>query len=356
MDFGLFCLNAQRDPNKQPREIFHETLEQVRLVDDIGFDIAWFAEHHFSNYCLCPSPLTMATYMAGQTKRIKVGPAVIVAPLYEKVRLLEDIAVADQLSDGRLVLGFGTGYQAYEFHKFGVDLKTARDQLLETLDLFDAYLAQEPVSFEGRYANLPPTYFSVRPIQKRPAVYIAGMAGDPELHRRAVSRGYIPFFTTGWNTLEAISEVREKVVTGYVAAGGAATSMPFALQRYVFITNSKSDAEKAADGARYVRRIASGMRQNTGVLSGSFLQELPASDEPSLTEIQARLLIGDAETVAERLAYESAALSTTHLSCFMAIPGLDQKAIMKSIEQFGRTVIPLVNRQMASGDRASASL
>lgn len=347
MDFGLFCLNTQRDPAKTPGEIYRETLDQVRLVDEVGFDVAWFAEHHFSNYCLCPSPLTMSTYMAGQTKRIKVGPAVIVAPLYEKVRLLEDIAVADQLSEGRLVLGFGTGYQAYEFHKFGVDLKTARDQLMETLDLVEAFLGKEPVSFDGNYAKLPPTYFSVRPLQKRPAIYVAGMAGDPEFNRRAVARGYSPFFTTGWNSLDTIGEVRAKTEAGYVAAGGTASDMPFALQRYVCVTDSKSEAEKAADGARYIRRIASGMRQNTGVLSKSFLQEVPASDEPPLEEIQSRLLIGDAETVAERLAHESKILGTTHLSCFMAIPGLEQKTILKSIEQFGRSVIPAVNKELA---------
>lgn len=348
MDFGLFCLNTQRDPSKKPSEIYQETLEQVQLVDEIGFDIAWFAEHHFSNYCLCPSPLTMTTYMAGQTKRIRVGPAVIVAPLYEKVRMLEDIAVADQLSGGRLVLGFGTGYQAYEFHKFGIDLKTARDQLLETLDLVEAFLNDEPVSYEGKYARLPATYFSVRPVQKRPPIYIAGMAGDPELYRRAVARGYHPFFTTGWNSLETIGETRAKTEAGYVAAGGEASKMPFALQRYVFITESKADAEKAADGARYIRRIASGMRQNVGILSKSFLQEVPASDEPPLEEIQSRLLIGDAETVAERLVHESRVLGTSHLSCFMAIPGLEQKTILKSIEHFGHAVMPAVSKALAT--------
>lgn len=355
MHFGLFCLNTQRDPSKRPREIFSETLEQVRLVDEVGFEIAWFAEHHFSNYCLCPSPLTMTTYMAGQTKRIKLGPAVIVAPLYEKVRLLEDIGVADQLSDGRLVLGFGTGYQAYEFHKFGVDLKSARDHLLDTLDLVDAYQAGDPVAFDRPHAKIPPTHFSVRPIQSRIPIYVAGMAGDPELQRRAVARGYVPFFTTGWNSLDMIREVRLKAETAFVAAGGDGASMPFALQRYVFITSDKGAAARAADGARYIRRIASAMRQDRGVLEGAFLKEVPAADEPELDEIASRLLIGDAETVAERLVAEGEALGTSHVSCFMAIPGLDQRSILRSIEAFGRTVIPLVEAHRGPARGAAAA-
>src|SRR6185312_4129632 len=86
MHFGLFCLNPQRDAARSPRDIYRETTDQVRLAEQIGFDIAWFAEHHFSNYCLCPSPVTMATYMAGLTERIRLGTAVIVAPLYQPLR------------------------------------------------------------------------------------------------------------------------------------------------------------------------------------------------------------------------------------------------------------------------------
>lgn len=348
MHFGLFCLNAQRDPSKRPREIFAETLAQVRLVDDVGFEIAWFAEHHFSNYCLCPSPLTMTTYMAGQTKRIKLGPAVVVAPLYEKVRLLEDIGVADQLSDGRLVLGFGTGYQAYEFHKFGVELKTARDQLLDTLDLVEQYLTTEPVAFEGRYAKLPPTFFSVKPLQPRIPIYVAGMAGDLDMQRRAVERGYVPFFTTGWNSFDVVRETRLKAERSFAAAGGDTATMPFAVQRYVFITSDRGQAAKAADGARYVRRVASAMRQNSGMLEGAFLKEVPASDEPSIEEIESRLLIGDAETVAEKLAREGDILGTSHVSCFMAIPGLEQREVLRSIEAFGRFVVPAVQHHVAA--------
>src|SRR5687767_13975758 len=111
MHFGLFCLMTQRQKGTRPAESYRETAEQVRTAEKGAFAMAWFAEHHSSNYCRCPSPMTMTTYMAGKTSTIKLGPAVIVAPLYEPMRLMEDIGVADQLSGGRVVLGFGTGYQ-----------------------------------------------------------------------------------------------------------------------------------------------------------------------------------------------------------------------------------------------------
>ncbi len=346
MHFGLFCLMTQRDRSRTPREIYAETADQVRLVEELGFETAWFAEHHFSNYCLCPSPLTMATYMAGQTSRIKLGPAVFVVPLYEPIRMLEDIGMADQLSGGRIVLGFGTGYQEYEFHKFGVDLKQGRDIFLETLDFVDAYLAGDPLTFRGEHIAMPETSFSVRTLQKRPEIYIAGMAGDVDTQRRAVERGYVPFFTTGWNTVEVIGQIRAKVQETYRLAGGDPASMPFALQRYVFVTDDRDEALRAADGARYVRRIAMAMRQGYGELDGAFLKETPAADEPPLEEIVEHTLIGDAETVAEKLVRDIEALQPSHMSCFMAIPGISQDRVLKSMERFGKEVLPMVEKRV----------
>ena len=345
MHFGLFSLMAQRDKSKAAGEIYRETAEHVRLAEEIGMEIAWFAEHHFSNYCLCPSPLAITNYMAGITSRIRLGPAVIVAPLYEPVRLAEDIGMADQLSGGRLVLGFGTGYQAYEFHKFGRDLKQARDVLLETLDFVDRYYNEDVFAFEGEHITLPETAFSVRPVQDRADVYVAGMGKDVETQRRAVERGYTPFFTTGWNAVEAIRGLRDGLGETWVAAGGNVSTMPFATQRYMFVTDDKEDARKAADGARYVRRIAMSMRGNYGELDGAFLKEIPAEDEPPLDDIVDLLPIGDPETVAERLARDIEVLAPNHISCFMAIPGLEQSKVLRSMERLGSEVMPLLEKR-----------
>ena len=299
MHFGLFCLNPQRDRSKSPREIYAETTDQVRVAEQIGFDIAWFAEHHFSNYCLCPSPVTMATYMAGLTKRIRLGTAVIVAPLYQPLRMLEDIAVLDQLSEGRAVLGFGSGYQQYEFHKFGVDLKAGRDIFLETLDLVEQFIRDGAVAYDGKHIKVPETHFSVRLVQERPGIYVAGLAADPTTQSRSARSGYVPFFTTGWSTLEEIRKTRDRAAAAYAAAGGRSEHAPYASQRYVFVTDSREEALRAAEGARYIRRIAMSMRNQYARVDGAWLAEIPAPDEPPLETIADRLIVGDAERCAD---------------------------------------------------------
>ena len=72
MRFGLFCMMPWRDAVKPQKQVFADVLDQVRLAESLGFETAWFAEHHFSNYCLCPSPLVMAAYCAARTERISL--------------------------------------------------------------------------------------------------------------------------------------------------------------------------------------------------------------------------------------------------------------------------------------------
>jgi len=81
MEFGIFNLMGSRDPEKPTVEVFAEVAEQTRLADELGYAIAWFAEHHFSNYCLCASPLMVIAHCASITKKIRLGTAVVVLPL-----------------------------------------------------------------------------------------------------------------------------------------------------------------------------------------------------------------------------------------------------------------------------------
>src|SRR5262249_22814212 len=121
MEFGIFNLMGSRDPAKPTAEAFGEVAEQTRRADQLGYRIAWFAGDHCSICCLCVSPLMLVAHCAPITKNIRRGTAVVVLPVYNPTRLAAEIATADALSNGRLMLGIGAGYQPYEFERFGVD-------------------------------------------------------------------------------------------------------------------------------------------------------------------------------------------------------------------------------------------
>src|SRR5687768_16723459 len=137
MEFGIFNLMGAREADKSTAQVFGEVAEQTKRADELGYAIAWFAEHHFSNYCLCASPLMMVAHCASITKNIRLGTAVVVLPLYNPARLAAEVATADALSNGRLMLGIGAGYQPYEFERFGVDITKNLEMTEEFCQIFD---------------------------------------------------------------------------------------------------------------------------------------------------------------------------------------------------------------------------
>ena len=122
MKFGAFLLLHSPD-KKSSAEVYANAIAQAELADALGFDAVWLAEHHFSSYGYSPNPLYLAVKIAERTKKVRIGTAVVVLPLHHPLRLAEDIAMVDQLTGGRLEVGFGRGYQDYEFQRLGVPLE-----------------------------------------------------------------------------------------------------------------------------------------------------------------------------------------------------------------------------------------
>lgn len=119
-------------------QVYAETMEQVRLVDQWGLDLVWFTEHHFLEDGHLPNFVPVAGAVAAVTDRVRISTDILLAPFAHPVRLAEDLAVLDQLSGGRMELGIGMGYAAHEFAGFGVPQKnrvSLTEELIEILRL-----------------------------------------------------------------------------------------------------------------------------------------------------------------------------------------------------------------------------
>ena len=294
MDFGYFGLMGYRERGTPPRRVFEEHVEQVRQADATGLAIAWFAEHHFSNYCICPSPLIMAAHCAPVTEHIKLAPAVIVTPLYEPARVLAEIGMVDCLSGGRLVLGVGSGYQPYEFERFGVDITKARPMLEEFLDMLHAAFASETFSHDGEHYSMPSTHISARPVGGVPPIWVAG---DNEFgHRLCARRGYTPMITGRWCGAEYLREMRARIDRAFELEGHAPGSAPVGIQRFMCVTSSRAETLEYVDNARHQMRLASALRRRAEVMDGAMMNEIPMVDEVSIERMADNLLVGDCET------------------------------------------------------------
>src|SRR5260370_21167457 len=125
---------------------------------------------------------------AAVTEKIRRGTAVVVMPLYNPARRAGEIAPADALSNGRLSLGIGAGYQPYEFERFGVDIKENLEMTEEFCEILDLAFAHDFFSYSGKHYQMPETHIPARPVQLPVPLYVPGHT--PPMFRPAARHGY----------------------------------------------------------------------------------------------------------------------------------------------------------------------
>jgi len=175
-----------RDPSAEG-ERYRAALDMATYVDANGFDAVALEEHHGAENGWLPSPLTMAAAIAARTTRVRISVTALLVTLYDPVRLAEDIAVLDLISDGRFGFVAGSGYRPEEYHAVGKEW-TARGRLMdETLDTLLAAWRGEPFEYKGRTIRVTPVPQS-RP---HPLFFVGGMSAAAA--RRAARFG-LPFY------------------------------------------------------------------------------------------------------------------------------------------------------------------
>ena len=182
MQFGgsLICQNYFRSP-RPDCDIYEEDLALAEMYEELGFDMVWSVEHHFTDYELIPDPLQMLSYICGRTRKIGLGTFVIVLPWHDPVRVAEQIAMLDNFSRGReLLLGFGRGAGQVEYDGFRVSMSEARDRLVESIEVVKLALGQDRFSFDGRYFKIPEMSIRPRPVTQDLTDRMYGAIISPE--------------------------------------------------------------------------------------------------------------------------------------------------------------------------------
>jgi alkanesulfonate monooxygenase SsuD/methylene tetrahydromethanopterin reductase-like flavin-dependent oxidoreductase (luciferase family) len=201
MTFGLFCLNETYD-NSVADALEHQ-VALVELADTLGFEEAWFGEHHFNRFSVIPDPVAMLAYAAARTRTIRLGTAGFLAPFYHPVRLAESIALLDQLSGGRIDVGFAKGGFAPDSRHLLDSPADQRNLMFESVDLVRQLLETAPVSHDGTYHRLEAITLAPRPLQERLPFYIATFASEATI-RFAAERGYGLMLSQGASLKECI--------------------------------------------------------------------------------------------------------------------------------------------------------
>ncbi len=347
MDFGIFNVLQQRHASRPSREVLAEAIEHTRIAESLGYSRSWYAEHHFSNYSLCPSPLIMCAHAAAVTEKIRLGCAVLVLPLHVAARTIGEIAMVDNLSGGRLDVGVGKGYQGYEFDRFGIDIEDRKERFHEVLDMIDAGLTQPHYEHQGDFYSQPQTAINVRSTQQpRPPIWIAGE--DPDSFRRCARDGYIPFISGILASPNRLRRLRDEIERSYQAEGKDPKSFDLGVLRFVFVGENREEVESYVESARYQQRVAVSLRRRREVVVDDYMiAEQAYEDELPLERIERNIIAGDVEHVAERLSAEIELYDPSHMAIYFSVGDIPNASAVRSMELFQDKVKPLLEKAKA---------
>ncbi|MGW1339875.1 LLM class flavin-dependent oxidoreductase [Kribbella sp. NPDC002412] len=277
-----------------------DRVAEVVVADRLGFDAVWLSEHHLTGDGMLPSPLVMAGVLAARTSRIRVGTNILVLPLHHPLRLAEDAAVVDQVSNGRMMLGVGQGYSEREFAAFGVD-RRRRGKLLEegVRVIRDAWAG----------AVTP------KPLGELP-IYVAGVTAAGLRRAVRLGDGVIIYCATPADLI-ARRQLLDEVV---------ANPPPLICTGIMHVDD---DADRAWSDA------APGIAYLEGEIAS-----YGGTEPPPLRRED--YLVGTPDDIATRLIALHEATRFAHFAHWLRLPTLPHKAAMRSLELVAGRVIPAV--------------
>ncbi|MHB8575593.1 MAG: LLM class flavin-dependent oxidoreductase, partial [Dehalococcoidia bacterium] len=166
-------------------EHFAGLLDQIVFAEALGFDSVWITEHHFVDDGYTPSPIALLAAIAARTKRLQLSTDILLLPLYNALKLAEDIATIDVLSGGRMMLGIGMGYRDEEFAAFGTSRRERVGRTEEGIDVLRGAWGDAPFTYAGRFYKLDGVNVTPKPVQRPyPPLWLAATS-EPAARRAA---------------------------------------------------------------------------------------------------------------------------------------------------------------------------
>ena len=348
MRFGTFHLFPWHE-DKSPEQVLQESIEVIRVSEELGFDSAWLGEHHFSRYGLGSAILTIAALLAGVTRRLRIGTSVLVLPFYHPITLAEEIATVDLLSGGRFELGIGRGYQWSEFHQLNIPLAESRARFDEAIEIMKKAWTEDEFDYRGRFW----TFNGIRVLPKpkrRPHPPITIAATSPGGFRQAAERGYNVFLGGSTGTLE--NAIRNLAVYRETLAGAGYTFDPDKLRvvRPVYLADSPAEARAETEGrmAWFVetqRRVVTPPNEQWDLIPEDYRQRAVNIARPGGFDFEAFYhgtgIFGPPEECIRRIAEIDRVLGGVgEIVCSFTFGGWDQRKILQTMERFARDVMP----------------
>ena len=204
------------DSGKSDAELYLRGLAFAELAEDLGFDGVWAPEHHFTGYHMVPNVLQFLTWVAARTKRVKLGTMVVVTPWHDPMWMAEQLAMLDNMSGGRLVLGMGRGLGPQEFRGYRIDMTQSRQLFLEHGEALLRGFESGYMEYDGELYKQPRTEIRPRPLRSlRGRAYASSNSPESMAVMAKLGVGVMIFVQRPW-------EVVDREIAGYRQVYGEA--------------------------------------------------------------------------------------------------------------------------------------
>jgi alkanesulfonate monooxygenase SsuD/methylene tetrahydromethanopterin reductase-like flavin-dependent oxidoreductase (luciferase family) len=346
MEFGLFVAMHRLDPSEPIQQVYADALEQVRFAEAAGFHVAWFPEHHLSNYIASPHPLTSVTWAAQHTTTIRLGTAVVVLPYYHPLALAEEVGMVDALTDGRLEFGIGRGGYNYEYARFQTSEAEASRRMVECAEAVLRVWGDEDASFEGEFWQFPSTAAVPKPLQRPyPPIWVAARSADTL--RWALRHGF-DLMAAPQREPFARVEAYVKQLRSLDTEVNGPRRPRLAVSRMTFVSESDSEVLDVMNTVWDNHRINRHLHNGTARVWQGNVQPDDLSPAETLTPAQLidNLVTGSPEVCIARL--EKYAEIGVDQYILQADVGTSQSQIMRSLELFATQVMPHFTRARAT--------
>jgi alkanesulfonate monooxygenase SsuD/methylene tetrahydromethanopterin reductase-like flavin-dependent oxidoreductase (luciferase family) len=326
---GLFTCQRRPDDDRSMSAIYDEMLTLTRTIEDAGLDSAWVSEHHFLDDGYLSGTMPALGALAAETDHIEIGSCIALAPLYNAVRLAEDAATVDLVSNNRLTLGLAIGSNPREFAEFGVPQDERVERLADTVDLLRGAWSDGPLDHDSPFNDVSPET-SITPKPDGHLPIMLGGAAKPAVRRAART-------ADGWCAPSSLSVggVKKRVddIRNVREKEGLDDEFTIYVLQHGFIGDSREEAWDAMkDGYLYLQR------RYTEIFSGESVPEL--SDERK-QELKDQAIFGTPEQVTEDLeTYRDALGDDVHFIFRTYHPGIGTERMTECIERLGDEVAP----------------
>lgn len=345
IDCGFLFPFRNPDFARRPwQELYRDHIALAAHSETLGFDHVWLTEHHFVDDGYSPALMPIATAIAAQTRRVRIGTFVLLLPLHATVRLVEDVATADVISGGRIDLGVGLGYRVGEFAGMGISPRERGARFSEQLPLVRRLLDGETVTYEGRFHRFEGARIMPPPVQPSLPLWV-GARGDKALDRAA---------RMGCHLAGVSSEHRLKYREALARHGRAPDDYHVSQMVLVYVAETKARAWQEA--ARPVHHMLSLYRDWAAEAGDENNDDQATRGIPSPEDMQRDqagtffgepAFIGTPDFVYQGLRDLLQRSPCTHLVLMGVLPGAPMEGTRRNVELFASEVMPRLKADAA---------